>query len=293
MANVTITNESYRDANYLDCSIVFNQTVSISGIGLTISGTITIDDVDNEFEDGDYVYVHDVEGTTGLNDRSFYIDNGTAISGSYEDVTMVSGVPTATGIVYTPTTMTAYGLFDEKDLAIDLTSYAAWTSGTGNVDRWATTISGLEHLEGNDVISFMDGAVMPTQTVVLGRITLPYPVKYGRIGLGYDSYMTTMPLEAGNDLGAAIGRRKKIADATLRLYKSLAVRVGPTPNDTDLISFRTSEYDMDEATPLYTGDKRITFKKGFANYQTITVMNQDPVPLTVLAIVPSQLTSPK
>lgn len=271
MADVVITRDTYREATYLDCSLVFSQVASISGIGLTISGTLTIDDVDNEFDNGDSIYVYDVGGTTGINDRTFYIDDGVTVTG----------------------TQYQYTLFDEKNLAIDLTSYAPWTSGTGEVSRWATTVSGLEHLEGNVVKTLAEGAVLPDQTVVSGEITLPYHIKYAIIGLGYDSYMTTMPMEAGNDIGAAIGRRKKVADVTIRLYKSLGVRVGPTEDNTDLIPFRTSTDNMDDATPLYTGDKRITFKKGFADYQTITVMNEDPLPLTVLAIVPSQITSPK
>jgi len=212
------------------------------------------------------------------------------VSGSYEDITMVSGVPTATGIVWYPTCLSDYVLFQDG-LSVDMSGYTTYVSGTGTVERYATTISGLEHLEGLDVTTLAEGAVLPDQTVVDATITLPYPIKYGIIGLGYDSYITTMPLEAGSDIGASIGSKKKIADVWVRLHKSVGMSVGPDNEHTDIIPFRTSEMDMDVATPLFTGDKRVMFNKGFDEYLTLCIKSEGPLPLTVLAVVPSQYTA--
>lgn len=288
MANVTITNESYREADYLDCSVKFNQLATISGVGLTISGTLRIDDQDSEFEDGDTIYVSSVQGTTELNDRTFEIYGKTNISGSYEEIITVSGVPTATGIVWYPTTLWDYGIISDG-YAVDMSAYTTWVSGTGTVERFATTISGLDHLEGLVVKVKADVGVLPDQTVVAGTITVPYPIKYAIIGLGYDAFIQTMPLEAGNEIGTAIGSRKKISNVAVRLYQSAGVRIGPTPEDTKLVNFRKPADDMDTAVPLFTGDKNFTFNKGNAPYQTITIKSEDPLPLTVLAIVPSQV----
>ena len=292
MANVTITSDSFREATYLDCAITYNDIASISGIGLTASGTIRIDDVDNDFSDGDEIYISSVQGTVELNNRTFELSNGTMISGSREVITMVSGVPTATGIEYYPTTLWDYNLLQDG-FNVDMTGYTTYVSGTGAVERWATTISGLEHLEGNEVYTLAEGAILPPQTVVSGTITLPYAIKYGIIGLGYDSYITTMPLEAGNEIGDSIGRRKKIADVYVRLYKTIGIEAGPDDESTDIVPFRTSEMNMDEAQPLFTGDKRFMFNKGFSGGQTICIKSSVGLPMTVLAIIPSQYTASK
>jgi len=290
MANVTITSDTYREATYLDCSIVYNDVATISGVGLTASGTLRIDDSENELSNGDSIYVSTVQGTVELNDRTFELADATMISGSREVITTVSGVPTATGIVYFPTTLWDYTVL-EDGYGVDMTAYTTYVSGTGQVERWATTISGLEHLEGNTVTTLAEGAILPDQEVVDGTITLPYPIKYGIIGLGYDSYVTTMPLEVGNDIGASIGRRKKIADVYIRLYKTIGIEVGPDDENTDILPFRTSEYNMDEAQPLFSGDKRVMFPKGFSGDQTICIKSSVGLPMTVLAICPSQYTA--
>lgn len=270
MANVVLSTETYREASYLDCSIIFNDIATISGIGLAASGTITISDPDYDFTDGDSVYVNDVEGTTELNNRIFTIVSGTAVSG---------------------TDQTTYYI-QQDDLYINTSAYTAWT-GEGTVERYATTISGLEHLEGLTVKVLSEGYVLPDVVVTSGTITLPYSIKYGIIGLGYDAYITSMPLEFGNDIGASIGARKKISDVFVRLYKSLGMRMGYDDEHTDVVPFRTSEYNMDEAIPLFTGDKRFVFNKGFDAYQTLCVKSDQPLPMTVLAIVPAQYTSPR
>lgn len=270
MGNVTITSESYRSATYLDSSIVYNTYTTISGIGLAVSGTITIDDADLDFENGDLVYINYVEGTTELNDRSFTITSGTLVSG---------------------TTQYTYYL-KENDEYVDTSEYTAWTSG-GTVSRWATTISGLEHLEGLSVTTIAEGAILANQAVISGTITLPVAIKYGIIGLGYDAYLTTMPLEVGNEIGASIGRQKKIADVYVRLYKSVGMSIGPNDESTDEVSFRTSDDDMDKAIPLFSGDRRVLFPKGFAGTQTICVKSAIGLPLTVLAVVPAQYVAAK
>jgi hypothetical protein len=61
----------------------------------------------------------------------------------------------------------------------------------------ATTFSGLHHLEGEEVAILGDGAVMPSQTVSSGSITLPEAVSVAQIGLAY-TYPYFILSRAGN-----------------------------------------------------------------------------------------------
>ena len=51
-----------------------------------------------------------------------------------------------------------------------------------------------------------------------------------------------------------------------------------------MIPFRSSADEMDEALGLYTGDKEIEFKDGYTTDGYITVVQDQPLPMTILAI---------
>src|SRR5690606_6324566 len=61
----------------------------------------------------------------------------------------------------------------------------------------SSTISGLDHLEGESVSILADGATHPERTVVQGRITLDRDASKVQVGLAYTSTLQTMKLEAG------------------------------------------------------------------------------------------------
>lgn len=269
-----ISKPDYSDSTYLDSAIRYDTSASIidvtlsSGTMLTISGSSYFED----FVEGTTVYCYGVEDTYELNNRAYTLGSGTAVSG---------------------TTYKRFEIYDLSGETVDSQTYGTYVSGTGTLERYTTTISGLEHLEGNTVGVISEGAIHPDVVVTSGTITLQYPVKNAEIGYKYTSYLQSMPLEVGNDYGASIGRDKKVTDVYIRLHKSLGVKCGPTIDNLDDINFRTSEDAMDSAVALYTGDKRFHFNQGWTKYLTITVASEDPLPMTVLAICPSQLTAPK
>jgi len=57
-------------------------------------------------------------------------------------------------------------------------------------------------------------------------------------------------------------------------------------NDADRIFFRDSSMSMDEAIPLFSGDKEIEFPGGYDDDARIFVRQTQPLPLTVLALYP-------
>ena len=150
----------------------------------------------------------------------------------------------------------------------------------------ATTISGLDHLEGQTVSILANGATHPDKTVSSGSVTLDRSVTKAHIGLSYNSTLQTMRIDAGGTEGTAQGKIKRIHDITLRLFRTVGIQVGSSETDLDRIPFRSSANAMDQALPLFTGDKEVEFRGGFDNDGFIVVKQNQPLPATILAIFP-------
>ena len=154
----------------------------------------------------------------------------------------------------------------------------------------ATTVSGLDHLEGEAVQILADGATHADKTVTGGEIALDRPAAVAHVGLPYSSLIETLSLEAGSLDGTAQSKQKRINRATVRLLDTLGCRVG-RDRTLDEVLFRSSADPMDEGPPLFTGDKTVEFPAGWEREMTVVVLQDLPLPCTVTAIVPRLTTN--
>jgi hypothetical protein len=92
-------------------------------------------------------------------------------------------------------------------------------------------------------------------------------------------------MEAGADDGISQGKIKRIHGVTVRFLDSVGAEVGPDANNLDRIPFRDSSMAMDEAVPMFDGDKEIFFPSGYDNDARVLVRQTQPLPMTVLAIM--------
>jgi len=148
-----------------------------------------------------------------------------------------------------------------------------------------TTITGLNHLEGETVAILADGAAHADKTVSGGSITLDRSSSKVHVGYSYSSIVETLRMEAGADDGIAQGKIKRIHGVTARFFKSVGAEIGPDVNNLDRLPFRDSSMDMDTAIPLFSGDKEIFFPSGYDNDARVVIRQNQPLPMTVLAIV--------
>jgi len=155
----------------------------------------------------------------------------------------------------------------------------------------ATTISGLNHLEGQTVHILADGATHPTKIVSSGSITLDRASTDVKIGLGYNSILQTMRIDAGSQNGTSQAKTKRIYEITIRLYESIGVEVGENLNNMERIPFRTSADVMDQGLPPFTGDKAVEFRGNYDTDGFIFVRQTQPLPLTVLSLYPDLQTN--
>ena len=150
----------------------------------------------------------------------------------------------------------------------------------------ATTISGLDHLEGQTVSILADGSTHPDKTVTSGSITLDRSATKVKVGLSYTSLLQTMRLDAGSQDGTSQGKTKRIFDITIRLYESIGVEVGPDLSNMERIPFRSSADAMDSGLGVFTGDKEVEFRGNYETDGFIFVRQTQPLPLTILSLYP-------
>jgi len=147
-----------------------------------------------------------------------------------------------------------------------------------------TTITGLDHLEGYTVAILADGSSHADKQVSSGSITLDRSAEKVHVGLPYTSTLRTMRIEGGAVDGSSQGKIKRIHDVTVRFFETLGAKVGPTPSSLDLIPFRSSADEMGQPLGLFTGDKDLEFRDGYTTDGHVTVVQDQPLPMTILGI---------
>ena len=148
-----------------------------------------------------------------------------------------------------------------------------------------TSITGLNHLEGVTVTILADGSAHADKTVSNGAITLDRSSTKVHVGYGYTSSLETLRMEAGAEDGIAQGKIKRIHGVTARFFQTVGAELGPDTNNLDRLPFRDSSMNMDEAVPLFNGDKEISFPSGYDNDAKIVIRQTQPLPMTILAIM--------
>jgi len=203
------------------------------------------------FSNGDTVRIVDVEGMTELNRRRFTVGNATS------------------------TTFTLTGE--------DGTSHTRYSSG-GNVRKCFSVISGLDHQEGLSVDVLTDGAVHPARTVTNGQITLNSSYAHVHVGLGFTTDLKPMHPSIPSEDGSTLTRTKRISHVWVSLYRSLGLQVGPDEDTLSEVYFRDSMVPYDTPPDLFTGDKEVEFDGDFETAGDILVRQEEPLPMTVLAV---------
>ena len=149
----------------------------------------------------------------------------------------------------------------------------------------ATTLSGLDHLEAENMHIITNGSTHTNQTVASGAVSLTRSTTKAHVGLPFASTLQTMRLEAGATDGTAQGKVKRIDEVTVRLYRTVNALVGGDTSTLDRISFRSGADPMDAAIPLFTGDKQIELPSGFDQDGYVVVQQDLALPMTLIAVI--------
>jgi len=223
--------------------------------------------------DGDIIALHGVEGMIEANDTIFKVANSTA--DTFELNTVGDATVNTTGFTTYTNGGSAYNAEDGSEFKVYVSA--------GNVRKTVTFVFALNHLEGEEVVVLSDGNVVRGLTVAAGKIQLPRKASRVHVGLQYISDIETLNIEAPE--GTIQGKKTKISEVTVRFKKSRGLLVGPSSDK--LVEMKQREFEkLGQPTQLLTEDKKITLKPDWNSNGRLLLRQRDPLPMTILAIIP-------
>jgi hypothetical protein len=154
-----------------------------------------------------------------------------------------------------------------------------------------TSVSGLDHLEGQTVSVLVDGATHPDRVVASGAISLQVSGSKIHAGLAAPALLQTMRIEAGAGDGTAQGKTKRITKVVVRFLATLGAKAGADESTLDEIQFRKPSDPMGQPPALFTGDQMVEWPNGYDFDGYLMIKQDQPLPITVIAMMPQVLTN--
>lgn len=186
------------------------------------------------------------------------------------------GVVTA----YTSTTKITVDLTEDITDVVPFTTRPLWIpSGQWSLDEEFTTISGLEHLEGQTVNALVDGNVVENLTVTDGSITLPFAGSRVTVGLQYKAIAKPLPLSI--DQAPVETDRKRVTGLVLWQNESRGLRVGSTLSHLYELRERANE-DYGLPPGLQSGMTHSYIDPRWEETGTFYIVQDKPLPATLL-----------
>jgi len=161
--------------------------------------------------------------------------------------------------------------------------FAGYSYG-GVVRKAVTTVEGLWHLEGATVVAAANGKSVKDLVVTNGAITLPDRASRVHVGLPYTPRLITLPLSTYADGQTSVGKYKNVSKLTVQLERSMGMWSGPT-----LDQMREARFPAvagHRTTQMFNEDLDVTLKSDWDKRKQIIIEQRDPLPLSILALVP-------
>lgn len=254
------------DAFFVDCGYTYDgrhtgsTLMNVNGTGWTVDDTQTLTASASTFTSAD----------VGKAVRLRKVSSGSVVRltiTAYTDATHVTVRPNKT----IPTDLRNQSIVD-------------WAMGV-------TKITGLWWLEGENVAILADGNVVsdgaedPLYTVTDGEITLQDHAFIAHVGQPFTADIETLDLD-NPDGETLLAKKKIISKVTLLLDDSRGGHAGPDEDHLTEFKQRQSE-DWDEPVVLHTGPEEIRIQANWNQNGRIFVRQTDPLPITILAAVPT------
>jgi hypothetical protein len=181
-----------------------------------------------------------------------------------------------------------FGLNDLDNSSTSIADKAVYMDSCKMVQSAASlTFAGFSHLEGQTVEVVGNGSYLGTSTVTGGSVTIPGVVTKTEVlvGLAYTNTLEILPLDAGSRVGTALGSFKRIDKIFGNFVRTVAAKQGPTEDNLLPIQFRESSVAANEPTPLFTGEKELSFDGTYETRAAVVIKNTYPLPCALSGIV--------
>ena len=153
-----------------------------------------------------------------------------------------------------------------------------------------TTLYGLYHLEGEKVMIFADGVICEPQIVIGGHIKIKQTDNMVLVGKAIFSRYIPQSVYVGDSYGSGMGEPQRINQVMLMLYASGGGKIGEDEERLSDILYRQTDAKMSKSQELFSGYKKVMFNgttNGHGEPAKIIIENTSPLPMNILAIVPS------
>jgi hypothetical protein len=149
------------------------------------------------------------------------------------------------------------------------------------------TVFAVPHLVGKAVDIVADGAVQPRQVVPpSGNVTLTRSSKRTLIGLPFRTEIELLTPEVGGADGTSQGNSMRVSELTLRFLDTLGAQVFDGEGNEQVVPFRNfGPAVLDVAPTLYTGLVRIEVLGWERGRSELTIVQDQPLPMHLLAVV--------
>ncbi|KRP74830.1 hypothetical protein TX23_01185 [Pseudomonas paralactis] len=260
---------SIEDAFFVDCGLTYDGRNTDAAKTFTLSGGTTW-----QFPE--------VVTMTAVGHAPFTVGSIGADYSLKRQVTDENGDP-ATEIVrvevvgYTSTSVVTVKLLIICPVSLRGVAVSAWA-------RQVKTLSGLGHLEGKTVSILADGSVHPQRVVTGGSVALQEAAGIAHVGLQYISDMETLDLELKNANETVLDKKISVTGLTVRVEESRGIFAGKDKKN--LYEHKTDRDDYESPIELLTGQADIPISNDWQGKGRVFIRQSDPLPLTVLAVIP-------
>lgn len=217
-------------------------------------------------------------GVTATASGSIFVsgDVGKIIRGGGGKMTVASYISPTQITVNITTDIT--DLWPERSTDLPL----PFPANTWTLDTPLTSVSGLDHLEGETVSLLGDGQVLPQQVVTNGAVTGLPNVTRLIVGLPYQCKAQTLPIVIPNV--SVEHRRKRVVGMMVNQVRSRGLKVGSTLTNLRSFRERTTEAWGDPVS-LQNGPKHIMIDPVWTEEGQVWFVQDDPLPVHVTAVV--------
>lgn len=229
-------------------------------------------------------------GMTYVPEQQVYGWHQHTTAGRFKSVcTVAEGSEDATYVVVERTLGGRTAKFIERMAGRIFTEQAdAYFADCGGTYRGAPTmaVSGLWHLEGEEVAILADGAVEPRQTVTAGRVTLAREASVVHVGLPYTSDLQTLPLAFEGMQAAGQGMLRNVQAVNLRVTQTSLFKVGTEFSDAKLVPNRSRAVSdpYDSPPSLKTAEVRVQIPGNWSTDGSVCVRQDEPLPCSIVAM---------
>lgn len=154
----------------------------------------------------------------------------------------------------------------------------------GNWYLTTDSVSGLGHLESEEVRVITDGGVHPDRTVSSETISLAYQSSVVHVGVGYTGFIKSTNLEAGGTYGPSQTKHKTLKRVGIKFLNSLGAQFGTSLYNLQRVTFRSSGHSTGRPPPLFSGVEVQKYSDSSSKDKHVYIRQDQPLPCIVQLI---------